>query len=276
MELTTIEDIEKALPKNSRFNITEDMLALINGMGNDCGIYQDYMIESFYSHIPVLREMTNVTTRTYVDAIKYCNLKQRMSNQDAWKIVFPDRWKRLEMDGRADQLGQNVTAYNKRPIVSKIDADMAVSVYIQYAPHRHAAIAVNFNLMNGVSSSSKVPVYEKDKSGAIKIDKNGKKTHRKDAHGNLVWEEIYQLVSPKIQMEAANAIIELTKMPDEKDINIKIGISDEAASAQQDIANKLAEIAKQQREAALRGESIDTIQAIGSGLIDNDIIDVED
>ena len=69
MELTTIEDIEKALPKNSRFNITEDMLALINGMGSDCGIYQDYMIESFYSHIPVLREMTNVTTRTYVDAI---------------------------------------------------------------------------------------------------------------------------------------------------------------------------------------------------------------
>ncbi len=273
--ISSVDEFKSHLPKGTRYNITNEIVELVKNLGSDCGIFQDYMEESFLSHIPALREMKGLTLKSYIEAIKYCNLKQRMSNRDAWKIVFRDRYDRLVSDGKESQVDQNVAAFNKRPIVSKIDADMAVAVYIQYSPMRHAAIQKKFELMNGKASPSKVPVYKVDDNGKYVKDSYGRRKISKDRYGNEVFQDVHQIVSPKVQDDAASSLIELTAMPEEKDINIKIGISDEAAESQREIVDKLSEIAKRQKEALDAGASIDEVQKIGQYLVDAEIIDDE-
>jgi hypothetical protein len=271
----TKEQLKMYLPKSTRYNISKDLLDMINNMGEECGLYQDYMIESFFSHIPVLRELKGLTLKTYIDAVKYCNLKQRMSNRDAWKIVFRDRYERLIREGKEHQVDQNVAAFNVRPVVQKIDADMAVAIYIQYAPARHKAIKKAIDILDGKPLMSKVPAYEKDDNGKFILDRYGRKKVQHDSRGNIVYEEVHQLASPKVQLEAAAKIIDITAMPEERDINIKIGMSDEAIEAQQETNERLAQIALAQQAAFKAGKSINDVQQIGKHLAPIDV-DLED
>ena len=271
----TKEQLKQHLPKGTRYNISDDLLNLINNMSKECDIYQDYMIESFFNHIPVLRELKNLTLKTYTDAIKYCNLKQRMSNRDAWKIVFRDRYEKLIKEGKKHQVDQNVSAFNMRPVVQKIDADMAVAVYIQYAPARHKAVRKAIDILDGKPLISMIPVYKKDSKGKNILDKYGRKQPQVDSRGNVVYEEIFQIASPKIQLEAAAKIIDITAMPEEKDINIKIGMSDEAIAVQQETNEKLAQIALEQQKAFKAGKHINDVQKIGKYLTTIDV-EVED
>jgi hypothetical protein len=267
----TKEQLRTYLPKNTRYNISNDLLDMINNMGEDCGLYQDYMMESFLGHIPVLRELKGLTLKTYIDAVKYCNLKQRMSNRDAWRIVFRDRYERLLRDGKEHQVDQNVAAFNVRPIVQKIDADMAVAIYIQYAPARHKAIGKAIDILDGKALLSKIPAYEKDDSGKYVVDRYGRRKLQHDSRGNVIYEEVHQIASPKVQLEAAAKIIDITAMPEERDINIKIGMSDEAIAAQQETNDKLAQIALAQQKAFKAGKSINSVQQIGKHLAPIDV-----
>jgi hypothetical protein len=267
----TKEQLKRYLPKGTRYNVSKDLIDMINNMGKECGLYQDYMIESFLSHIPVLRDLKGLTLRTYIDAVKYCNLKQRMSNRDAWVIVFRDRYERLIRDGKENQVDQNVAAFNVRPVVQKIDADMAVAIYIQYAPARHKAIGKAIDILDGKPLVSKVPAYEKDDNGKFVLDKYGRKKLQHDRRGNVVYEHVLQVASPKVQLEAAAKIIDITAMPEERDINIKIGMSDEAIAAQQETNDRLAQIALAQQMAFKAGKSINDVQKIGNHLAPIDV-----
>jgi hypothetical protein len=198
-----------------------------------------------------------------------------MSNRDAWKIVFRDRYERLVKDGKEHQVDQNVAAFNTRPVVQKIDADMAVAVYIQYAPARHKAVKKAIDILDGKPLISMVPVYKKDSKGKNILDKYGRRQHQVDSRGNIVYEEIFQIASPKIQLEAAAKIIDITAMPEERDINIKIGMSDEAIAIQQETNEKLAQIAIEQQKAFKAGRHINDVQKIGKHLTTIDV-EVED
>jgi len=273
--MKTLGELKEMMPSGNRYNITEEMFHLVQGMGDVCSIEQEYMEESFLSHLPSFKNVTNVSLKQYIDAIKYCNLKQNMSNIEAWKIVFPDKLKALRTRGQEKYISQNVSAYNRRKLISAIDADMAIAMHIQYSPVRHEAIQHQVDLFRGIASPTKMPVYKKILNGEFKRDSFDRKIQATHPNGEPVFEDVWMVVTPKIQQEASKAIIELTKMPEDKNINIKIGLSDEAIESNREMTNKFREIAELQREALLNGANIDDVQKIGHIISDGDIEDAD-
>ncbi len=138
------EKLQRLLPKGSNHRVTDEIIELIHAMEKDTGLFQDYMEESLLSHLPALREV-KVGLHEYVNAIKYCNLKRGMSNEKAWEIVFPEKYKKLHDAGK--QISNHVAMYNSSKIVVKIDAQMMIDVKIQYAPIFHKAIQHQVKLM---------------------------------------------------------------------------------------------------------------------------------
>ena len=231
------EKLEQMLPKGTNHKVTDEIINMISSLEDDTGLFQDYMEESLLSQLPILSTV-KVDLDDYINAIKYCNLKQNMSNAKAWEIVFPERVLALREKGTYSSISSHVAMFNKRDIVVKIDAQMMISAHIQYAPMYHAAIKKQFNLMNGQS-----------------------------ADGGPV--------SAHVQHLAAKELAEQTKMPEDNTIELKIGMSEESKTVQERLTEQLARSVDLQMARLHSGESIGEIQKIGIS-IDNEIVDVEE
>ena len=218
------EKLQRMLPKGSNHRVTDEIINMISSIEEDTGLFQDYMEESLLAQLPILAT-TKVDLDDYVNAIKYCNLKQNMSNQKAWEIVFPHRVARLKKDGKYDSITAHVSMFNKRDVVVKIDAQMMISAHIQYAPMFHAAVKKQFQLMNG-NSADGTPV------------------------------------SAHVQHLAAKELREIAEMPIDNTIELKIGQSDESKKSQGLMITKMAEIAQNQRELLKQGYSIEEVQKL--------------
>lgn len=216
------EKLKRMLPKGSSHKVTDEIINLIGSMEKDTGLIQDYLEESFLSHLPVLREV-RVDLKDYVNAIKYCNLKRGMTNEKAWEIVFPERYKKLHDEKRWNS--SHVSMYNSSNLVVKIDAQMQIATHIQYAPFFHESIMVQYKLMMG-----------------------------SDAHGNDT--------SAHIQHLAAAKLADLTQAPVEQKIDLKIGQSDEAKNSNAKMLAEMDRIAKNQQELLRQGHSIEEVQKL--------------
>lgn len=233
------EKLKSLLPKGSNHKVTDEIISLIKRMEDDTGILQEYMEESVLSNFPVLSTI-KVDLDDYVNAIKYCNLQQNMTNEKAWKIVFPERFKRLQDKGKEHSVSAHVSMYNKTEIVNKLKANMMVSAHIQYAPYFHASIKKQFELMNGAS-----------------------------ADGGPV--------SAHVQHLAAKELAELTKMPEDNTIELRIGQTEDAKESQDDMIKQMSDIAKQQRELLKQGYKLEDVQKINISIkSEDDVIDVEE
>ncbi len=230
------DKLQRMLPKGSSHKVTDEIITMISAMEDDTGLFQDYMEESFLSQLPILTTV-KVDLDDYINAIKYCNLKQNMSNNKAWEIVFPERVERLREKGTYDSISSHVAMFNKRDVVVKIDAQMMISAHIQYAPMFHASVKKQFQLMNG-SSADGTPV------------------------------------SAHVQHLAAKELREITEMPVDNTIELKLGMSDEAKSVQQQLTEQIARSVDLQMKRLEAGESISDVQSIGVNL-DLEIVDVE-
>jgi len=219
------DKLQRMLPKGTNHKVTDEIIAIISSMEEDVGLYQDYMEESLLTHLPVL-STTKTDLDDYVNAIKYCNLKQNMSNTKAWEIVFPDRVKSLQEKGTMSFLSSHVAMFNKRDIVVKLDAQMMISIHIQYAPVFHKSMHKLIDLSNGISADG-TPV------------------------------------SAHVQFLSAKELVEQTKMPEDNTIELKIGMSDEAKSVQEKLTEQLARSVDIQMKRLDAGESISDIQSIG-------------
>ena len=146
----TKEKLKKLLPKGTSYQVADEIIDLINNIEKDTGLFQDYMEESLLSHLPVLKEV-KISLREYVSAIKYCNLKKGMSNEEAWAIVFPEKYDKLVREGR--KISSHVSMYNLSKIVTKLDAQMMVNISIQYAPVLHKALMKQVSIMDDPDAS---------------------------------------------------------------------------------------------------------------------------
>ena len=231
------EKLQRMLPKGTNHKVTDEIINMIHSMEDDTGLYQDYMEESLLAQLPILASV-KTDLDDYINAIKYCNLKQNMSNTKAWEIVFPERVIALKEKGTYDKISSHVAMFNKRDIVVKIDAQMMISAHIQYAPMFHAAIKKQFNLMNG-NSADGTPV------------------------------------SAHVQHLAAKELAEQTRMPEDNTIELKIGMDEEAKTVQERLTEQLARSVDLQMKRLSAGESIGSIQKIGIS-VENEIVDVEE
>ena len=91
------------------------------------------------------------------------------------------------------------------------------------------------------------------------------------------FEEIHQVVSPKIQQEAAKAIIELTATPETIQIEANVSHTTDIQVMKQNVQvmDRMREFAEKQREAALAGGDINKLQQVAH-IINADVIDKEE
>jgi len=232
--------LEGLLPKGSKHNITDEILELVDNMESDTGLPQELLEEEVMSYMYILKKAPRTSVTELINAVKFCNLKRNHTNEDAWKIVFPDRYDKLVEEGK--QIANHVAMYNSTKLVQEIDKEMLIPFHIQYASYQHAAIKKQYDLMNGRAAPN--------------------------ANGEPMT------CSPMVQHLAAKALLEATKMPETAKIDLTVSKSEEEVSMQQEMNMQLAQLVKMQKARLDAGEDISTVQKIGINL-NSDAVDAE-
>ena len=194
-------------------------------MENDTGLPQEYMEEKLMSNMHLLKGRQGVGIEKLINALKFCNLKQNMTSEKAWSIVFPKKYNELVAAGK--QVDNHVSMYNKSDLVVEIDKAMLLSACIQYMPENRRAMERLVELMEG--------------KGANEGEKAG----------------------PMVQYNAAKTIIEMTTMPEDMNINLKVGMDEESKSIQESLFEQLKRTADIQMAKLQSGASIADIQRLG-------------
>lgn len=221
----TKEKLRKFLPKGSSAQVTDEILEMIQNMENDTGLPQELLEEDVMSYIHMVGKVGGIGIYELVNAIKYCNLKRNRNNKDAWAIVFPRKHDELVAAGKTTD--NFVSMYNNSKLVVAIDKEMMVPVIVQYSAYYHASIKKQFQLMNG-----------------------------DDGHGGNVSAMVMHL--------ASKTLMETLKMPEDKSIELKIGLSDTAVAQQQEMNDALSQLVANQARMFASGMSADAIQKVHS------------
>ena len=158
----------------------------------------------------------------------------KMGSAKAYRIVFPA--KTAEVEGRGQSVDSFASMYSKTKLVIEIQKLLLVPAHITHAPIHNQMLKKLFDLSNGI--------------GAKADDR----------------------VSPTVQMNAAVSLMEATRMPEDNSIELKIGMSDDAKEAQQNLADQIAASIASTRAQLNRGVSLDTAQRIGL-VTDAEIVD---
>lgn len=219
----TKEKIKKFLPKGTAHTVTDKVIEMINNMEDDTGLLQEYMETSFMSHLPVLKGL-KIKLEDYVAAIKYCNLKQHMSNEKAWAITFPKRYEKLMAEGRYNS--SHSSMYNQNEIVMRLDAQMHVAASIQYAPYFHFSIKKQYDLARGI--------------GANEDDR----------------------VSPTVQHLAAAKLADLTAPATENTINVNVKQSENQFEYQKRMNANIENLIEIHKQGFRNGADIASLQKI--------------
>jgi hypothetical protein len=232
----TRDKLKRFLPKGSSVQVTDEVLDMINNMERDTGLPQDLMEENLMSYMHLIGKIKSISINELANAMKFCTLKRNMTNKEAWAIVFPKKYDELVAANK--QIDNHVSMYNSSKIVVEIDKQMIIPVYIQHNAYHHAAIKKQFELMNG-----------NDGSGGQ--------------------------VSAMVMHLAAKELALITKMPEDKTIELKIGMSDAAMAQQQEMNDALSEIVANQAKMFAAGKSADEIQKIHTvKIIEEESVDV--
>jgi hypothetical protein len=260
--INTIEDLKAIVPSEYRNQVNDKLLEAVKGYEDATGILQDYSEDMFINFIPALRKVDISRLTTYVDAVRFVILRERYNNlTEAWKHCFPKRYKKLVDKGIEHHASSHGNMFNKTPLVKAISADIAVAMHIQYAGARHRAMQKIIRMSEGECSPSLMPTKE------YNPDTKKKEIVYDDA-GKMVMEVVHQVVTPKVQLEALSKILDMTAIPIDNNVNINIGITDEAVDTQKAITKALQNKAIEQREAMLNGMDITDVQVIGNDLKD--------
>jgi len=256
--------IRKMLPRGTSVAVSDRAAEIFENLENDTGIVQEYMEEMVSRNINIVTGKGNLSIERYLDAIKYVSLKKRMSNFEAWKKTFPDRYNRMVDKGHDDKtISASVAAYNTNWFIVDIEAQMILDFSIYYHWARHEAMMKNIDLMRGIAAPTQVPRKIKDPD-------TGKMVIVRDDNGEPIYDEIRPMVSATVQQVAAAKILDITAPPEEKNITLKLGMSDEAVEAQRETSDAMRALAEQMREALENGASIEDVQVIGHVLESRD------
>ena len=155
-----------------------------------------------------------------------------MTQSKAYALVFPE--KTQEILARGGDVSSFASQYAGTKVPTTIMQDIQIGPSITYAPLRHQIVQKYMDLMNG-----------------------------KGADGPC---------SPTVQLNAAIALMDYIKLPEEMTINLNAGITDEAKAVQQDLADQIKNMAALMSQRMANGESLKDIQKIGI-TIDSGVVD---
>lgn len=148
----TVESLKKITPPRQKQNITPEFVDKLNKMIDDPE-YREYFQDNIVGYIDVLNN-PNTNVVQYVNAVKYVSCKlMGLTNQDAWIRTFPDRYQRLQDEGKEDAyLRSLVCAYNRGKLVNEILQQALVPTWVLNQDKFQKAINVQAALMTTAKS----------------------------------------------------------------------------------------------------------------------------
>ncbi len=151
IELLTIDQLARVMPKNVKSKINQDMVDQLNGLMHDPKLRENYR-DNLLSYTSVMKE-GRFKIQSYLDAVRYVSYKLLGdSNIVAYSKTFPDRYQRLLNEGADDKkMSSYSTAYNKTILVNKIMEQTLIPCHIlnmdlyQKAINTQAVLMVSAN-----------------------------------------------------------------------------------------------------------------------------------
>ena len=155
MDLITLDQAKKAIPRHLASTVTQDIVDTLNDVQNP--EEAERFRENFINYGHVLTDGKFCVTE-YLNAIKYVSFKlMGLTNQDAYFKAFPDRYQNLLAAGRtAKEISAYVAAYHKGKLVNQIMEQAAVPTWLINQDLFQKAINVQAELMTDPDVSPKV------------------------------------------------------------------------------------------------------------------------
>ena len=220
----TREKLMEFIPRGYCGKVTDAVLEMIRRVEEDTGMDQGLFEEQLLSYTHLLGP--GVSFEKLINAIKFVALREVARGQArAYKIVFPE--KSAEIEARGGSVDSFATMYASSKLVVEVQKLNMVSASITHRPLANQMLKKMTDLANGI--------------GANPDDR----------------------VSPTVQLNAAIAVYEAVKMPEDNTMELKIGMSADALSAQENLAEQLRRMADIQMKAFREGKSLNDIQKIG-------------
>ena len=228
----TPEKLRAMLPKNSRVKTDQSTVDLINKMIDESACHKGLMEERLMSHLHLMGPGVGFTQ--LLNGIKFVTLSTTpgMTQSKAYALVFPD--KAQEILERGGDISSFASQYAATKVPTTIMQDIQIGPSITYAPLRHQVVQKYIDLMNG-----------------------------KAADGPC---------SATVQLNAAIALMDYIKVPEEMTINLNANVSEEAKAVQQNLADQIENMASLMAKRMANGESLRDIQKIGI-VVDSGVTD---
>ena len=228
----TPEKLRAMLPKNSRVKTDQSTVDLINKMIDESACHKGLMEERLMSHLHLMGPGVGFTQ--LLNGIKFVTLSTTpgMTQSKAYALVFPD--KAQEILERGGDISSFASQYAATKVPTTVMQDIQIGPSITYAPLRHQVVQKYIELMNG-----------------------------KAADGPC---------SPTVQLNAAIALMDYIKVPEEMTINLNANVSEEAKAVQQNLADQIENMASLMAKRMANGESLRDIQKIGI-VVDSGVTD---
>ena len=219
----TLEKLQGFMPKNSTVKLTEEILEIVNRAEEDTGMDQGLFEEQLCSYSHLIGP--GISFEKLMNAIKFVTLREvARGNARAYKIVFPV--KSAEIEARGETVDSFASMYAQTKAVIEVQKLNMVGVHITHRPLANQLLKKMVDLSNGI--------------GAKPDD----------------------YVSPTVQLNATVAAYEAVKPPEDNTMELKIGMSDQAISVQENLANQISQMAEIQMKRFASGDKIGDIQKL--------------
>lgn len=166
----TLETVSSQLSPKERLTVSEETLEEINKLAHDPD-YGEEFLDSYLTHLQVLKDATRTNHRQYLNAIKFFTLVESDNTlTDAYIKVFPERYDARrqnypEHEQKKEIMRSEASRFNRSVIVNEIRKVAAIPVQLIHRHLLHEAILEQANLMKNAKSE-----MVKQKAGACLIE----------------------------------------------------------------------------------------------------------
>ena len=153
----TLETVKSQLTPNNRLLVDENTINEINRLANDPD-YGEEFLESYLTHLNVLKQHVKANHPQYVNAVKFFTLVEAGNNLvDSYIKVFPDRYEARNRNLPEQQKGkENITSeasrFNRSVLVNEIRRVACIPVQLIHRHLLHEAILETAHIMKHAKS----------------------------------------------------------------------------------------------------------------------------
>lgn len=153
MELITLEEVRASVPTKLQSVVSQSLVDKLNYLNSEVPEAAENIRDNFITYVDVLQEGKYKLT-DYLNAIKYISFQlMGKSNREAFRLTFPDRFKRMQESGKPmKDIDSQVSSYNRNILVNKIREKTIIPSWILNQDAYQEAINTQVKLMRTASS----------------------------------------------------------------------------------------------------------------------------